>query len=655
MRIGLVVLGLVLLLAAGPARADGYDETEYRLKTAGIDEDLRERIHAAIRRGVASLRTLQQADGSIERNPGYTVLAGLALRHAAIPEGVEGARAAIDALRKDRTLTARSHRYRPEANTYVTGLLAMLLTADGSHPEWNRAHHDALAKGPQKDAGYWGYNPAGGTPSPNLSTAQFACLGLWAGERAGAPVASSAWRLHLDALLLAQQPEGSWGYSPGAPRGGAGAEGYPTGTFMGLADLTLAAEALRDELRDDPRRWDRALLASAVARGALRRHVAWELDAAVLPVILGNMYAHYRLYALEKVCIFLDVEELAGRRWYEEGARRLLAEQRPDGSWDSSGGAHHGLVFRRAGASIDTSFALLFLLRASQAYHPITPRPVDRPPVITPGDDPDELAEPPKPPATPLAEAGRVVDELETWLVRRSLDSPGRALDAFADIQRIHAEYRPAGTPRSEPHDAWCRRAETALLQAATRFVGARPMHRPRWQAVAIHALDTLAVTDRRVAPALMRAIQGMEDGPAFPDPVRIGWYSAAFDALRRLDAPALAPWLVERMLVPDRKAWPRTSTALTTLGGIRDLRGLQRHAAVSGILTRLAPLLKRSEGDATTRNLQIDALVAVHRLAAAHADDFPALDGGTMRILVQGVQSWWLAHRARSSPVWAD
>ena len=126
MRIGLATLGLVLLLAAGPALADGYDETEYRLKTAGIDEDLRERIHAAIRRGVAHLRKFQKPDGSFGGNPGHTALAGLALRHAAIPDGVEGGRAAIRWLEK-------AGRSQHRMTTYGVGLLAMLLTADGSH------------------------------------------------------------------------------------------------------------------------------------------------------------------------------------------------------------------------------------------------------------------------------------------------------------------------------------------------------------------------------------------------------------------------------------------------------------------------------------------------------------------------------------------
>jgi hypothetical protein len=59
----------------------------------------------------------------------------------------------------------------------------------------------------------------------------------------------------------------------------------------------------------------------------------------------------YTLYSLEKAGDLGGVERFGGRSWYEEGARRLLEKERPGGGW---------------GTYIDTSFALLFLTRATQ-------------------------------------------------------------------------------------------------------------------------------------------------------------------------------------------------------------------------------------------------------------------------------------------------
>ena len=172
---------------------------------------------------------------------------------------------------------------------------------------------------------------------------------------------------------------------------------------------------------------------------------------------------------------------------------------------------------------------------------------------------------------------------------------------------------------------------------------------------MALEALDTLATTDRRIAPALMRAVEGIHKKPAFPDEGRLAWYSAALDALLRIDAPALAPWIVERLLSPDKKRGERTSAALTTLGGVRDLKGLQRRSAVKGIFKTCEPFLRRNGVKPTVRDLQLDALVAIHRLAGPDAKGLPDLRGRTTRHVFHSVRSWWLAHRAQTDPAWAD
>ena len=258
-------------------------------------------------------------------------------------------------------------------------------------------------------------------------------------------------------------------------------------------------------------------------------------------------------------------------------------------------------------------------------------------------------------PVISIETANQVLDTLEIWLREKKLDTPGRAVASFARVREIYRQFRPGGVPHSEPHDAWCRRAEAMLLEASTRFLVARPRFREHWQAVGLLALDTLAVTDRRVAPALMRKIERMPEMPSLAGAARFGWFSAAFDGLRRLDAPVLAPWIVERMLSDDRKAWARTSPALTILGGIRHLKGRRRHAAAQGILDWLVVQHRRGGEEPRSRDLQFDGIVAMRRLARAGCDHFPVLQSVSTATLVQSAETWWKAHGAATDPAWAD
>jgi len=651
-----IALVLLSLVYAPPAEAEGYEETEQRLKTAGIDADMREKIHAAIRRGVTRLRAQQWKRGNFPGSPGHTALAGLALRHAAIPNGLEGSHKAIAWMTKYAGKELREQ-------TYAAGITALLLQADGSHPKYLRSIHDRLSKGPQSDRGYWGYRSAGGDPTPNLSTAQFACLGLWAAERAGAPPATRAWTDHLATLLVAQQYDGSWGYyAPSDPLHGRAASlgrSYPTGTFMGLANVVLAHRALEKTVAAEPEQHARILVARAKGLAALRRHVQWTLSAPRMPGLFGA-FPLYRLYALEKVCIFMDVEDVGGIHWYREGAQWLLDTQQTDGGWTGITGSVHGA----AGAAStknpgDTSFALLFLLRASASYHPITPRPVDAGGPVTPrAADEDDPKAPPSKSGPPLEAAVQALDRIEDALdKRRRLTQPARLRDAFRLVRRTYRRSLDDGVFASRPHDTWGRRAESLLLEAAVRFTQAKANDRLLWQAVAFDALDTLATTHPRVGPLLMKRILGIQHDKTFRDDLQFGWYAAAMEALRRLRPPGLVPWLGERALSPEPEHWSRTSPALTALGGLSTtLGGSQRYGAARAIVTRLVPVLRRSQGSKAVRDLTRDIQIAVRRLAiGAKPADFPGLEEAVVPGSGSRLLAWWSKHSKPQDPLWSD
>ena len=70
-------------------------------------------------------------------------------------------------------------------------------------------------------------------------------------------------------------------------------------------------------------------------------------------------FLYYYLYALERTGMLYDSAFIGKYDWYVEGARVILAQQKPDGSWAESGPA----TMR---PSWDTCFAILFLKRATR-------------------------------------------------------------------------------------------------------------------------------------------------------------------------------------------------------------------------------------------------------------------------------------------------
>ncbi len=71
-------------------------------------------------------------------------------------------------------------------------------------------------------------------------------------------------------------------------------------------------------------------------------------------------FYYYYMYALERAGMLLDVRDIGGHDWYREGARVLLAAQRPDGAWNVADKYMHHLP------AWDTCFAILFLKRATR-------------------------------------------------------------------------------------------------------------------------------------------------------------------------------------------------------------------------------------------------------------------------------------------------
>jgi hypothetical protein len=428
-RLGAVAL-LALFTVRGPARAD-YEETELRLKSAGVADKLRAKVHKAIDRCVAYLVKQQLPKGTFEPKSnvtGITLLSALALRHAGTaPTEAPVARAVaflFDGKAPDVDTKSLS--------AYEAGLALMLLHAIGRfQPEAPRIA-SALVRGLDSATAWWGYDTPGpadeggtavpggfATRDPNLSTTQFAALGLWAARRMGIAIHPSAWRLHAQSLIDSQGDTGSWPYAVkregGALRSEDSRKGYFTGTCMGLANLLLVRQALKADQPTDPllARLDPAIAASLTSLRAdapvfLEDPAAGDLQHLNAPTQLPGprlgpedvpgIGAFYTLYALEKACLFADVEAIvpserpgAGDKkpakgkgpkvyWYAATAEWLLSVQNQDGGWATAAD--------KASNVVDSALALLILVRSPSTSHPTTPREVDAKPrgPVTPGD-----------------------------------------------------------------------------------------------------------------------------------------------------------------------------------------------------------------------------------------------------------------------------
>lgn len=241
----------------------------------------------------------------------------------------------------------------------------------------------------QTSEGGWSYECSSqyksGGHGGDLSNIQFAVLGLGAAHQKGYSVPETTWervKEGFEKWFIADaskaggaQPKedeggkkkrkkktylktpGGWGYSPNA-------QGMPTGsmTCAGICSLILSTAAVRGKPLEEIDPLDPPQIEPAL------RYLD-EVDLPKLfeekdqPGFSGHFY--YHLYSIERTGSFCRLDKIGDHDWYREGARLLLDRQESDGGWSAG----------YEGATVSTSFALLFLSRATlqtfvkRAYH----------------------------------------------------------------------------------------------------------------------------------------------------------------------------------------------------------------------------------------------------------------------------------------------
>jgi hypothetical protein len=393
-----------------PAAADGSIERSPEFIAA---------VAAAIDRGVAHLRTQQQADGGFGMHPGYpcglTAMAYHTLRTCGVPDSDKDAARAYEALRRE----YRDAKAKGEIRTYAAGL-TMLAIADHalswtpdrtkgrSAPkrlldERDRTWMNELVlyfENNQAARGAWRYGEiqpyAQGVPNPedfDHSNTQYAAQGLRAAALLGCEVKAETWRKLAEHLVVTQEKDGpevtlaapprpsekrygpvkvqararGWGYrEAGSGRYEKANENevraYGSMTAGSLASLVIARNALGVRTVKDA-----ALLSRADV--AIRDGIGWlavHFDVRRNPEYTG--WHTYWLYALERAGDLADVEWMGEHDWYGKGARLLVGAQREDGSWNDA-----------VPSPVAICFALLFLRRAERVMETRTTAVAEEP------------------------------------------------------------------------------------------------------------------------------------------------------------------------------------------------------------------------------------------------------------------------------------
>jgi len=166
------------------------------------------------------------------------------------------------------------------------------------------------------------------------SNSQYAVLGMWALEQAGAEIPALYWEIVDAAWKKAELANGSWNYREGE-------EPRPSMTAAGVATLFITQDYTLNE------NW--AVCRGGVSNPFIERGLQW-MDNHVNEALDGNVYT---MYGVERIGTASGRKYFGSRDWYDIGADYLVKHQQDDGSWP----------YAQGGPVPGTSFGLLFLAR----------------------------------------------------------------------------------------------------------------------------------------------------------------------------------------------------------------------------------------------------------------------------------------------------
>lgn len=303
--------------------------------------------------------------------------------HPRVAEAVAACRAAMTGAEK--------------VDVYSNGLAIVFLCE--LNPKVYRKEIDwylNLLQDRQKPHGGWGYD--GNSPEGSIldtgdtSQTQYAALGYWSAYRNGLRIDSKSLEGMADWLVRTQDPTGCWGYqgtlSPTSQRVGQSnmncsmlAAGLSSTLIcVDLINATMPVASLEDDFALTPAELIGELpeaVRLAPAEGEKDRPAPVRLQTGKVTatqlfeaidlarkwmdqnyVVDIGRYTYYYLYATERYQSFYELISGISEeepKWYNDGFEFLSRSQRPQGGWSAG-----------CGPSVDTAFAVLFLLRSTQ-------------------------------------------------------------------------------------------------------------------------------------------------------------------------------------------------------------------------------------------------------------------------------------------------
>lgn len=190
----------------------------------------------------------------------------------------------------------------------------------------------------------------------DISNTQFALLGLKSCRDARIHAPAKTWKKALGYFRKYQQKDGGWGY---VYAGRQDRCAYASMTCAGICSVAVCREGLG---KKEPGNH------LSIKRGLkwLGKNFSTESNHNIENSGIADplRWFYYYLYSIERVGMMLGIDEIGKKAWYPVGAKYLIENQRPDGSWSTGIPARR---WRQAGDihTADTCFAILFLTRST--------------------------------------------------------------------------------------------------------------------------------------------------------------------------------------------------------------------------------------------------------------------------------------------------
>jgi hypothetical protein len=366
----LILVAFVMLIGGIWSPLSAADINLSREKQAKVDQALKDSI--------AWLKINGTSDGSAEGSlVGYALVkAGVSVQEPIIQKQL---RAVLTKMETG----AYGTNGKPRHFIYEAGCDAMFLEAvDAVGYRVQLSYIGEFIVRNQQPTGSWFYPELPSGNAGDTSITQYAILGLWAIQRAGIDVPPETWGRAAKFLQSTQKENGRFSYHPYE-----NIEPTASMTVAGLGTAMVLRIMLYSAVDDAPkaeppsrRRFGvleqarepedpqgeakrKAAAAETITRDQFKTMISRgeaQVDA-MFQLGLTGPHPIYFLYGCERAGALKNSGVIGNVAWYDQGVDYLLQRQATSGAWRISG------IYA---GDVDTSFAILFLSRATKSIVP---------------------------------------------------------------------------------------------------------------------------------------------------------------------------------------------------------------------------------------------------------------------------------------------